>query len=121
MFHLQKLITMLKRLFILIPALLLCAAASAQIVYSTDWKSEAKVKVYVTEYKGEADLIVYKTEWKSEAKDNEGIWYFTQWKCEAKKAIYFTSWKSEADIIVYFTEYKGEAGWKKKSKKHIMY
>ena len=105
MFHLQKLITMLKRLFILIPALLLCAAASAQIVYSTDWKSEAKVKVYVTEYKGEADLIVYKTEWKS----------------EAKKAIYFTSWKSEADIIVYFTEYKGEAGWKKKSKKHIMY
>ena len=56
---------MLKRLSILLPALLLCVAASAQVVYSTDWKSEAKVKVYVTQYKSEADLIVYKTEWKS--------------------------------------------------------
>ena len=32
--------------------------AKAQVVYSTDWKSEAQVKVYVTEYKSEADLIV---------------------------------------------------------------
>ena len=75
----------------------------------------------MTEYKSEADLIVYKTEWKSEAKDNNGIWFFTKWKSEAKKTIYFTDWKSEADLIIYFTEYKSEAGWKKKSKKHLMY
>ena len=114
-------ITMSKRIFILLPALLFCLAASGQTVYSTEWKSEAKVKVYVTEYKSEADLIVYKTEWKSEAKDNKGLWYFTQWKSEAKKTIYFTEWKSEADLIIFFTEYKSEAGWKKKSKMHLMY
>ena len=101
-------IPMLKKIFILLPALLFCAAASGQTVYSTEWKSEAKVKVYVTE-------------WKSEAKDNNGIWFFTKWKSEAKKTIYFTYWKSEADLIIYFTEYKSEAGWKKKSKKHLMY
>ena len=114
-------IPMLKKIFILLPALLFCVVVSGQTVYSTEWKSEAKVKVYVTEYKSEADLIVYKTEWKSEAKDNNGIWFFTKWKSEAKKTIYFTDWKSEADLIIYFTEYKSEAGWKKKSKKHLMY
>ena len=99
---------MLKRILFLLPALLFCLAASGQTVYSTEWKSEAKVKVYVTEYKSEADLVVYKTEWKSEAKENKGIWYFTEWK-------------SEADLVIYFTEYKSEAGWRKKSKMHLMY
>jgi len=45
----------------------------AQIVFSSDWKSEADVKVFVTEWKSEADLIVYSTEWKSEAGQNNGI------------------------------------------------
>ena len=27
----------------------------------------------------------------------------------------------QADLIIYFTEYKSEAGWKKKSKMHLMY
>ena len=49
------------------------------------------------------------------------MWYFTQFKGEAKKTIYFTDFKGEADLIVYFTEFKGEAGWRKKSKKHLMY
>ena len=38
---------MLKKIFILLPALLFCMAASGQVVYNTEWKSEAKVKVYV--------------------------------------------------------------------------
>ena len=80
----------------------------SQVVYSTDWKSEA-------------DLIVFKTKWKSEAKGNDGIWFFTEWKSEAKKKIYFTEWKSEADIVVYFSEWKSESGWQKNSKKHLFY
>ena len=75
----------------------------------------------MTECKGEADLLVYKTEFKGEAKDNKGLFYFTQFKGEAKKTIYFTDFKGEADLIVYFTEFKGEAGWRKNSKKHLMY
>ena len=69
----------MKRITILLILSLIGLSASAQIVYSTDFKGEAKVKVYVTEFKGEADLIVY------------------------------------------FTEFKGEAGWRKNSKKHLMY
>ena len=93
----------------------------AQRVYSTNYKSEADVKVYVTEYRSEADIIVYKTKYKSEATDNKGIWYFTEYRSEAKKIIYFTDYRSEADIKVYFTQYKSEAGWKDKSKQHILY
>ena len=51
-----------------------------QVVFSTDWKSEADVVIYVSEWKSEADLIVYKTDWKSEANKNNGIWFFTEWK-----------------------------------------
>ena len=116
-----KMTRIMKKFILLLAAMFIGYAASAQIVYSTDFKGEAKVKVYVTEFKGEADLIVYKTEFKGEAKENKGIWYFTEFKGEAKKVIYFTEFKGEADIKVYFTEFKGEAGWKKKSKMHLMY
>ena len=94
----------------------LCLSGSAfgQIVFPTDWKSEADKKVYVTDWKSEADMIVYKTDWKSEAKEDSGLWYTTDWKSEADWKIYYTDWKSEADIIVFFTDWKSEAGWKKK-------
>jgi hypothetical protein len=95
--------------------------SSAQIINSTEWKSDAHVKVYVTEWKSDADLIVYKTKWKSDAKKNEGIWFFTEWKSDADKKIFFTDWKSEADVIIYFSEYKSDAGWKNAAKKHWFY
>ena len=37
------------------------------------------------------------------------------------QVVYSTDYKSEADIVIYFTTYKSEAGWKKNSKKHMMY
>ena len=46
----------------------------AQVVYVTEWKSEADKVVYVTEWKSEADMIVYVTEWKSDATPESGIW-----------------------------------------------
>src|SRR5690554_3470452 len=91
---------------------------NAQVVYSSEWKSEADVVVYVSEWKSDADLVVYKTEWKSEASKNSGIWFFTEWKSDAKKMIYFTEWKSDADVIIYFTDWKSEAGWKNLSKRY---
>ena len=57
----------MKKLLLSLAALFVGYAASAQIVYSTDFKGEAKVKVYVTEFKGEADIKVYFTEFKGEA------------------------------------------------------
>jgi len=97
------------------------AITQAQIVYSTNFKSEADVKVYVTSYKSMADLVVYKSRFKSEATGNQGFWYFTTYRSEAKKRIYFTDFRSEADLIVYFTDYRSEAGWRDRSKMHLMY
>jgi hypothetical protein len=99
--------------------LFLVQEMKAQVVYQTEWKSDANVQVYVTEWKSDADLIVYKTTWKSDADKNEGIWYFTEWKSDAKKLLYFTTWKSDADLIIYYTESKSDAGWKNKDKEHL--
>jgi hypothetical protein len=100
--------------------LLGCGRLQAQVVYQTEWKSDADIQVYVTEWKSDADLVVYKTTWKSDADKNEGIWYFTEWKSDAKKKLYFTTWKSDASLIVYYTEYKSDAGWKNKDKEHLL-
>ena len=50
--------------------------ASAQKVYSCEYKSDADVKVYVATYKSDADLVVYKCNYQSDATDNKGLWYF---------------------------------------------
>lgn len=110
----------IKYTFFALPALLLFSVFSyGQIVYSTEWKSEADAKIYVSEWKSEADLIVYKTDWKSEASGNKGIWYYSEWKSESK-IIYFTEWKSEADIVIYYTTWKSEAGWKNQHKRYLL-
>ena len=52
-------------------ALLGCGvAASAQTVYSVNYKSDADVKVYVANNKSDADLVVYKCKYKSELLEN---------------------------------------------------
>lgn len=94
-------------------AFCLARNASSQIVYVTEWKSEANKKVFITDSPGDADLIVFKTDWKSDAKKDSGLWYFTEWKTEADMLIYFTDWKSEADIVICYTDWKSDAGWKK--------
>ena len=93
----------------------------SQQIYSTNYRSEADVKVYVTEYRSEADLFVYKCTYRSDAEGNKGMWYFTEYRSDAKKKIYFTEYKSEADVIVYFTEYRSEAGWRNKAKQYLFY
>lgn len=109
----------MKTIFLTSLLLIFYQLSSAQIVYSTEWKSEADAKIFVTEWKSEADLIVYKTEWKSEANGNKGLWFFSEWKSESKK-IYFTEWKSEADILIYYTTWKSEAGWVKQKKRYLL-
>ena len=94
--------------FILFLTMGKAAKTQAQVVYSTQYSSDANVKVYVTQYKSDAD-------------GNTGLWYFTEYSSDAKKKIYFTQYKSDADLIVYFTEYKSDAEWKNKSKQQLMY
>lgn len=118
----EKVLKRMKKLILLLVFVLAGAfAASAQIVYSAQYKSDADVKVYVTQYKSDADLVVYKCSYKSDAQDNKGLWYFAQYKSDAKKVIYFVDYKSDADLVIYFSEYKSDAGWRNNSKKHLMY
>lgn len=72
----------------------LCAffGAKAQTIYSSQYRSDADVKVYVTNYKSEADLVVY--------------------RCD---------YRSDADVVIYFTSYRSEAGWRDKSKQYWFY
>ena len=65
--------------------------------------------------------MVYKCDYKSDARGNEGLWYFCKYKSDAKKIIYFTKYKSDAHLVIYFSKYKSDAGWKNKSKQHLMY
>ncbi|HMX04308.1 MAG TPA: DUF6150 family protein [Chitinophagales bacterium] len=104
---------MLRTLIVLAGLLFFISNADAQIIYKTDWKSEAAKKVYVTDMPAEADIVVFKTEWKSDATEDSGQWYFTEWKDEADLIVYFTEWRSEADLVIYYTEYKEEAGKRK--------
>jgi len=87
--------------------------SKSQVVYSTEWKSEANKKVYVTDNPAEADLIVFKSEWKSDAQKDSGIWFFTDFKTEADILVYYTEWRSEADLVICYTTYKEEAGKRK--------
>ena len=112
----------MKRIIVfLLFALISAAAASAQTIYSVDYKSDADVKVYVAKYKSDADLVVYKCDYKSDAEGNKGLWYFCKYKSDAKKKVYFCDYKSDADLVVYFCDYKSDAGWRNKEKQHLMY
>ena len=94
--------------------MLLAFSADAQVVYVTEWKSEADKIVYVSEYESEADVVVYRTEWRTDAQPKSGIWYFTEWRNDANLVIYFTEWRSEADLVIAYTEWKSDAMWRNK-------
>ena len=47
--------------------------------------------------------------------------YSTDYQSQADKKIFFVKYESQADLKIYFTTYQSKAGWKKQSKKHLMY
>lgn len=81
----------------LLCSLALCIPLSAfsQKVYSVKYESQADVKVYVVDNESQCDLKVYKVNYSSQADKNKGRWYFV--------------------------DYESQAGWKNKSKQHLMY
>lgn len=101
--------------------LLICLFAKAQTVFSTQYQSDAQVKVFVVDYASDADLVVYRAQYKSDAGDNNGVWFFTDYASDAKKKIFFVKYASDADLKIYFASYKSDAGWKNNSRKQLMY
>jgi len=111
----------MKNLLILATMLLTFGFAKAQKIYTESVASRADVKVYVETVESSADLIVYKESFASRASGNVGVWYFESVASRADKSIYFENVASRADLIICFTNVKSRAGWKKTSKKSLMY
>ena len=111
----------LKGIFLKIIWILGSYIAFSQAVFSTDYNSQAEVKVYVVDYASQADLKVFKVDHPSQAKDNKGLWYFVEYKSHSDKTIFFVEYPSQADLLIYFVDYKSQAGWSDKKLMHLMY
>ena len=76
--------------------------------------------VYVTDTESWADITVYVTDTEAWATGNEGKWYFTDTEAWADKTVYFTDTEAWADLTIYFTDTEAWAGWKDRSKMHLL-
>ena len=93
----------------------------AQTMFSAEYPRQSDFKVYVVDHASQADLLVHKVKYKHHAKNNQGLWFFVDYKNQAKKSVYFVEYQSQADLLIHFVDYKSQAGWKTKSKKHVLY
>ena len=52
---------------------------------------------------------------------NEGHWHFVEYESRADKKVFFVDYESRADLKVFFVDYQSRAGWRNKSKQHLLY
>lgn len=93
----------------------------AQKIFSVEYESRSDVKVFVVDYESRADLLVYKEDYESNAKGNNGQWHFVDYESRADKRIFFVDYESRADLKIHFVKYRSRAGWRNKSKQHLLY
>ncbi len=112
----------MKKILLALVMGMMCSAAHAQKIYSTDRAYEADVKVFVTDKEYKADLIVFETDkdYRAKASENKGIWFFTDRPFQADKKVYFVDKEYQADLIILYTDKEYRAGWKKNSKKYLL-
>ncbi len=115
----RLLVMTLKILYVLLfifPSIIL-----SQKIYSTDYSSQSDIKVFVVDYESQSDLKVFKVDYQSQSKGNEGLWFYVKYSSQSDKKIYFVDYESQSDLKIFYVKYKSQAGWKKKSKKHLLY
>jgi hypothetical protein len=49
------------------------------------------------------------------------LWFFTDYGNQSDKKLYFVDYQNQSDLKIFFVKYRNEAGWRNKSKKHLMY
>lgn len=109
-----------KRILLLL--LLSCSGLSfAQSIFSVDYESQADFSVFVVDYESQADLKVFKVSYESRARGNEGLWYFVDYASRADKKVFFVDYASQADLKVFFVDYESRAGWRTRSKMHLLH
>ena len=96
-------------------------ACDGAIAHLTAHEYQADVNVYVVDHEYQADLLVYVTDHEYDAKSNEGKWYFVDHEYQADVKIYFVDHEYQADLTICFVRQEYNAGWRKNSKKHLMY
>jgi hypothetical protein len=95
--------------------------AFSQKVFSVDYANQSDLKVYVVEYENQCDLKVHKVKYSNQVDGNKGLWYFVDYSNQADKKIYFVDYANQSDLKIYFVKYKNQAGWRNKSKQHLLY
>jgi len=65
--------------------------------------------------------LVFKVSSNYQAGDNDGKWFFTDSDYQADKNIFFVASDYQADLKIYFVPSAYQAGWKKVSKKYLLY
>ena len=101
---------------------LLCSLfCYSQKVHSVAYANQAEVKIHVVGYENQADLKVFKVAYGNQAEGNDGLWYFVDYANQADKKVYFVDYANQSDLKIYFVKYRNQAGWRNKSKKHLLY
>ncbi|HAH60331.1 MAG TPA: hypothetical protein DCL86_19525, partial [Bacteroidales bacterium] len=53
--------------------------------------------------------------------NTEGRWFFVDNRYDANKKIWFADNRYDADLLIFFVNNRYDAGWRNKSKMHLVY
>lgn len=65
--------------------------------------------------------MVYKVDYEYQAKGNEDKWFFVDKEYQSEYNVYFVDYAYQADLKICFVSSEYKAGWKEKSKIHLLY
>jgi len=116
----QKLKIQIMKPFLLL-LLFFPLSSYAQKIFSVEYQNQADIKVFVVDYENQCDLKVFKVDYSNQASGNSGLWYFVDYANQADKKIYFVDYPNQSDLKIYFVQYQNQAGWRDKSKQHLLY
>ena len=52
--------------------------------------------------------------------NKDGLWFSVDYESQADKKVFFVEYESQADLKIYFFDYESQAGWRNKSKQHLL-
>jgi len=100
---------------------LLPSLSFSPAMYSTEFSNQSEIKAFVVNYENQSDLNVFKVVFSNQAVGNEGSWYFVEFSNQSDKSIYFVEFPNQSDLKIFFVKYPNQAGWRNKSKQHLIY
>jgi hypothetical protein len=83
------------------------------LIYVTQTRDRADVKVHITENRANADLFAFKVESRDLARDHDEGWCEVDILALADVRCLFVDSIRAADLVVHFVSSRGLAGWRK--------